>query len=55
MMLTPDEKVDLAARALREIGDRAATMEGSALADEIDNLTNVGFEAAVLVVLSAGY
>lgn len=53
--LTPDQKVAHGLAALRQIGDDAKNLPGSALADEIDRRTGVGFEAAVLVVLSSGH
>lgn len=55
-LMSVDEKVRRASTALAEIegegGD--ARLNASALADEIDRRSGVGFEAATLVVLSAG-
>jgi hypothetical protein len=54
-LLTPDQKVARAIAALKEIGEEANQLPGSALADEIDRRTGVGFEAAAIVVLSSGH
>jgi hypothetical protein len=54
-MLTTDERVRLAGQALANLGTHAKSLDASALADRIDKLTGVGFEAATLVVLASGY
>lgn len=54
-LLSTDERVRLAGQALANLGTQAKSLNASALADRIDKLTGVGFEAATLVVLASGY
>ena len=56
-LLSTDQRIELAGRALATLDQKGevAGLNASALADRIDRLTGVGFEAATLVVLASGY